>query len=128
MYHEARGEGVDAMQMVGEVTLNRVNNEHFPNSICGVVYQAKRKSNGKKVIGKCQFSWYCDGKSDKPKETESWEKSLEIAEGLVKGDIEPIGIEATHYHADNVKPSWSKHYTLVGYYGGHLFYRMGDRL
>lgn len=128
MYHEARGEGFDAMQMVGEVTLNRVENKNFPNNICKVVYQSDYDSKGNPIRRSCQFSWYCDGKSDKPKDRESWKLAVEIATGLVRGSIDLIGIDATHYHTKSVNPYWSNHYDRIGYYGGHVFYKMGDRL
>lgn len=128
MYHEARGEGADAMQLVGEVTLNRVESDHFPDTVCGVVYQARRDSNGNPVRHMCQFSWYCDGRSDRARDEELWNVSLEIATGLVEETIDLLGTNATHYHADWVSPNWSRSYEVVGYYGNHIFYYMGDRL
>lgn len=128
MYHEARGDGLDSMQLVGEVTLNRVDNDNFPDNICEVVYQAKLDANGNPIRGKCQFSWYCDGRSDRPRDIESWTTSLFIAYGLVNGTIDLLGIEATHYHAKGVRPHWARHYKRLGYYGNHVFYRMGRNL
>jgi spore germination cell wall hydrolase CwlJ-like protein len=128
MYHEARGEGFEAMQLVGEVTLNRVNSRHFPDGICDVVYQARVDQNGNPIRHKCQFSWYCDGRSDKPRDEEMWGVSVEIAEGLVNGTLSLIGIDATHYHTTAVNPWWSKRYTEIGRHGNHVFYYMGNRL
>lgn len=128
MYHEARGEGNDAMQLVGEVTLNRVKNPHFPNTVCGVVYQARRNEKGEIVKNKCQFSWYCDGRSDAPKNNKLWSLSKSIATALLTDSIELLGTEATHYHATRVKPHWAKHYENLGVYGKHVFYVMGDKL
>lgn len=128
MYHEARGEGFEAMQLVGEVTLNRVDNEHFPDKICDVVYQARLDRRGNPIRHKCQFSWYCDGRSDKPQDQEMWEAALEIATGLVDGTLTLIGIDATHYHTTSVNPSWSRRYTEIGRHGNHIFYEMENRL
>lgn len=128
MYHEARGEGHDAMQMVGEVTLNRVESKHFPNNVCGVVYQARFDNRGNPRRHQCQFSWFCDGRSDRPHNRDAWEDAMEIAEGLINGTIDPIGIDATHYHTTAVNPYWAKRYTMVGRYGDHVFYQMGNRL
>lgn len=128
MYHEARGEGSDAMQMVGEVTLNRADNKLFPSNVCEVVYQSKVDKSGNPIRGKCQFSWYCDGKSDMPRDRVMWYYSVRIATGLVEGTADIIGTNATHYHAKHVRPYWSKHYTKVGYYGGHVFYKVKNRL
>ena len=45
IYHESRGESIQGQFAVAFVTLNRTEDENFPRSICGVVYQ------------KGQFSW-----------------------------------------------------------------------
>jgi|TARA_B110000977_G_C11030785_1_gene475151 spore germination cell wall hydrolase CwlJ-like protein len=128
MYHEARGQGSEAMQLVGEVTLNRANNKNFPNTICQVVYQARFDKRGNPRRHKCQFSWFCDGLSDKPYNAKSWKLAEVIATGLVNKTISLIGIQATHYHATSVKPYWSKKYTRLGRHGDHVFYQMGKRL
>ena len=128
MYHEARGEGSEAMQLIAEVTLNRVKNEHFPNTICEVVYQARFDPRGNPRRHQCQFSWFCDGRSDRAYDVNSWQIAEEIAEGLVNETISLIGIDATHYHTTSVRPYWSDAYTSIGMYGNHVFYIMGDRL
>jgi spore germination cell wall hydrolase CwlJ-like protein len=127
MYHEARGEGHDGMLIVGEVTLNRVKSNKFPNSICGVVYQGRRDSKGNMVRHKCQFSWYCDGASDRVRDISMWATAQEIARGLVDGSYETFGTTATHYHATYVKPYWSKKFEVVGRIGKHIFYDMEGR-
>lgn len=128
MYHEARGEGPDAMQLIAEVTLNRVESKHFPNTVCDVVYQARFDVKGNPRRHQCQFSWFCDGRSDKAYDAESWKLSEEIAKGLLNKTIPLIGIDATHYHTKNVNPYWSKSYTKIGMYGEHIFYQMGNKL
>lgn len=131
MYYEARDQGHDGMLLVGEVTMNRVNSRHFPDSICGVVYQGRKDQSGNMIRHRCQFSWYCDGKPDNPTEEKSWEIAQDIANSLINGEIEYLGTEATHYlNPDKVSrmPRWTRVYSVVGYYGDHLFYAMGDRL
>jgi len=128
MYHEARGEGSEAMQLVGEVTLNRTSSKHFPNNICDVVYQARLDSKGNPKRHKCQFSWFCDGRSDKPYDAKSWKLAEAIASGLVNKSISLIGINATHYHTTRVKPYWAKKYNRLGRHGDHIFYQMGNKL
>ena len=54
IYFEARGEPVSGQAAVSQVILNRVRNPHYPNTICGVVYQNKHWRN------RCQFSFACD--------------------------------------------------------------------
>jgi spore germination cell wall hydrolase CwlJ-like protein len=112
MYHEARGEGFAAMQMVGEVTLNRVSSALYPKSICAVVYQ------------KSQFSWTV--KKDKtPHEKDQWELALNIASKLVNGDINYFHNGATHFvnpKFEHPMPKWTKKLKIVVKVGNHVFY------
>jgi N-acetylmuramoyl-L-alanine amidase len=113
MYHEARGEGTDGMQMVGEVTLNRVEHPAYPDDICGVVYQRK------------QFSWVRLRKDHTPHETDLWETALEIAEGLLNNEIEKFDNGATHFlNPRRVRkmPRWAREFEVVGQIGNHRFY------
>ena len=70
IYHEARSEGFVAQIAVGNVILQRVKDKRYPNTVCGVVHQAK-KWKGKLIRNKCQFSYYCDGKSENYKELDA---------------------------------------------------------
>ena len=72
MYHEARNQGTAGVLAVSAVVFNRVNDSRFPNTVCGVVEQGPTRASWKDpkvrfpIKHRCQFSWYCDGKSDKP--------------------------------------------------------------
>jgi N-acetylmuramoyl-L-alanine amidase len=113
MYHEARGDGADAMQMVGEVTLNRVDHPAYPDNICDVVYQRR------------QFSWVHTRRDHTPYDEVLWEQSLYIAEGLINGEIDHFDNGATHFlNLDLVSrvPRWAREFTVVGRIGGHTFY------
>ena len=142
IYHEARGETINGKFAVGNVTLNRVKNKNFPNTICGVVYQAVYRENWKGEMvprrHKCQFSWYCDGKSDeivlttasgkiiKP-HMDAWEESLNVALSLLKNDLFDNTFEATHYYNDKLAdPNWANAYQRVAYIENHVFHKMGD--
>ena len=65
IYYEARGESLKGKQAVGNVVLNRVDHHKYPDTVCGVVYEA-RLWNGKVIRDMCQFAWYCDGLKDDP--------------------------------------------------------------
>jgi spore germination cell wall hydrolase CwlJ-like protein len=106
---------------VGLVTLNRVESDRFPDTVCGVVKQAKYWNNNP-IRNKCHFSWYCDGKSDKPEDIVAWTKAKSIAEMLLLFHIEDFTNGATHYHAPYVSPSWSKEKKVAAIIGGHIFY------
>ena len=74
MYYEARNQGTAGWMAVTAVVLNRVNDDRFPNTICEVVEQGPTRKSWKDptvkipIKHRCQFSWYCDGLSDKPKD------------------------------------------------------------
>ena len=64
MYWEARGEGEKGMYAVGSVVMNRVRDERYPAHACAVVKQGGEAPP-------CQFSWWCDGRSDRPTDASS---------------------------------------------------------
>ena len=72
-YHEAKNQSMIGQIAVAEVVMNRVQDKRFPNSVCEVVKQGPTRpswEDPKKeypIKHRCQFSWYCAGKSDVPK-------------------------------------------------------------
>lgn len=100
--------GVDSdlgKRAVAHVTLNRAEVSRFPDSVCEVITDGYRYSG---QIGSCQFSWYCDGKSDKIRlvkggnvdklAVKRWTDSIVIAAVVYFGrDIDPTN-GATHYY------------------------------
>ena len=68
IYFEARGEPFVGQSAVAHVVLNRVQDARFPNDICSVVKQGPTYAwkPDFPVRNMCQFSYYCDGKSDQP--------------------------------------------------------------
>lgn len=124
LYHEARGEPIEGQVAVGNVILNRVDSSYHPDTVCDVVYKNAHRKNA------CQFSFACDGLSDRPKEGGAWEKKLAIAEALLSCDDECReskriggGLESsTHYHATYVSPSWASKLERKGKVGNHVFY------
>ena len=66
IYFETKAASLADAMAVSDVVMNRVYSRHFPNNICDVVYQAVKHENGTPKRNQCQFSWYCDGKSDEP--------------------------------------------------------------
>ena len=124
IYFEARGEEIAGQYAVGLVTLNRVRSKRFPNTICGVVYQA-RYWNNHPVRNRCHFSWYCDGKSDNPKELTAIDKAQWVAWLVLNGHVFDFTRGATHYHANYVNPKWNRHKEVkrIVQIDDHIFYR-----
>ena len=123
MYFEARDQGTLGMLAVGVVIKNRIKHPKYPNTVCAVVRQGKYR-NGNPVRYKCQFSFWCDGRHERPLEKEAWDRTSMIAKTLLSESIiDVVGLEhATHYHADWVKPSWSRSLELCSKIGQHVFY------
>ena len=128
VYHEARGEDLSGQVAVAHVTMNRVNSEKFPNTVCEVVYQARYSKwwsdRGKKVPirHKCQFSWYCDGKSDGITDWKTFDNIVSVSRDIILGKHEDNTNGAVYYHADYVKPNWSNYMKVSAVYDNHIFY------
>ena len=125
IYYEARNQPLRGQMAVAEVVLNRVEDKNFPDTICEVVMEGPTYSwkPDFPVRHKCQFSWYCDGKSDTPLEFEAWNMSVMVAENIL-ANVPPNLLEgAIYYHATNVDPFWAKEKTFIKQIGDHLFYK-----
>lgn len=123
IYHEARGESTKGQIAVGNVTLNRVKDSRYPNTICKVVTQARKDKNNKIILHKCQFSWYCDKYPDTMKDQRAKEKSFKLAKALISGKISDVTKNSTHYHSKAVKPFWKDKLSKTVTIGIHHFYR-----
>ena len=120
IYFETRASSLADAMSVSDVVINRVYSTKFPNNVCDVVYEGIEKGRHK-----CQFSWYCDGKSDVPKNKTAWEKSRKYARDIyVHGRYIGITEGATHYHANYVKPYWAPTLDRITRIGSHIFYRL----
>ncbi|MCB1773504.1 MAG: cell wall hydrolase [Gammaproteobacteria bacterium] len=117
IYFEARGESDTGQRAVAHVVMNRAAHPRFPSSVCGVVRQG-----GEKRRHRCQFSWWCDGRSDHPSDQDAWEESLRLAEAIYAGELPDITGGAMWYHADYVSPYWSKVLLKGDQIGQHIFY------
>ena len=118
IYHEARGESQKGQFAVAQTIMNRVRAKFFPDTICGVIYENAQRKN------KCQFSFACDGISDKPKDLKLWDVALDNARQVASGKVwlDEIGY-ASHYHATYVRPKWRKYMNRITRIGIHIFYR-----
>lgn len=122
IYHEARGEPLVGQVAVAHVTLNRKESPRYPDTICDVVHQGVYK-NGVPVLHKCQFSWWCDGKSDEAKDENLWFESINVANQVYFGVIPDITEGALHYHTTDIKPYWADSYKIVATIENHIFYK-----
>ncbi len=115
IYFEARGESIKGQAAVAEVVVNRTQSPYFPGTICGVVQQTSG--------GGCQFSFVCDGKSDKVGDRTAWYVAEKIASAYVEGTPRTLTEGATYFHTQAVKPSWARRFPMTVRIGAHFFYR-----
>jgi spore germination cell wall hydrolase CwlJ-like protein len=117
IYFEARSESEIGRLAVARVILNRVQSPFYPDTVCEVVYQNAERRNA------CQFSFACDGKSDRPRPGKAWQSARTLASQAMAGEGEVHAFAtATHFHADYVLPEWSGAMTRLVQIGRHIFY------
>ena len=131
IFFEAAIESTAGKLAVAHVTLNRVDSQWYPNTVCEVVYEGPHYtgSNGEQypVRDRCQFSWYCDGKGDDPREgSRLWEDAQELAKYVLlrSEELPDITDGALFYHASyiNVPNGWNKK-KVTTKIDTHIFYR-----
>ena len=125
VYHEARDQPFIGQVAVAQVVMNRVYDDRYPDHPCEVVFHGPTYSwkPDFPVRHRCQFSWYCDGKSDKVYDEDAYRQALTIAHGVYYDDLDDFVEGATHYHATYVLPEWAESKTPVVQIGQHMFYR-----
>lgn len=116
IYWEARGEERAGMYAVGWVILNRVTSHEFPATLCDVVRQGGERPP-------CQFSWWCDGRSDRPRDRHSWTTAQLIAATLLSKPPPDPTHGALFYHSVDIRAPWSNARAKTARIGRHVFYR-----
>lgn len=137
IYFESGNQPFVGKMAVAEVILNRVQHIGYPDTVCKVVHQGPVKESWKTKQNpdlpdsdriyyprkwKCQFTYYCDGKSDEITESDTWEESLNAAYLMFDGRVTVVE-GATHYHATYVKPHWASQLRKVVQIQDHVFYK-----
>jgi len=123
VYFEARSESLLSQLGVAVVVLNRANLNDYPSNLCDVVHQSKLWK-GNPIRNKCMFSYWCDGKSERITDHDAYETSLFISKLALNGVTIKYIQDATHYHAQYVKPFWatSPRFKRLVQLGSHIFY------
>jgi spore germination cell wall hydrolase CwlJ-like protein len=106
MYFESNRSSADGMLAVGTVVMNRVNDQRYPHSICGVVGQPNQFASG--VLSK--------------KMTDSGAVlASQVADQVMRGERHPGVQNAMHFHTAGLRfPYNNMHYVLMA--GGNEFY------
>lgn len=109
LYFEARGEAEAGQFLVGFVTMNRVRDKRWPDTICKVIYQRN------------QFEWTRDKHSDNPKDRKLYNRMIYIASIVMQADnVDQYGY---YFKATHRKSSFFKKLTKLMVVDNHEFYK-----
>jgi len=151
IYFEAGSEPEEGKAAVGIVTINRVRDGRFGNTICSVVNQrtvfvrstvVKETEmvhtgwfGGTKPVVKnrivinyapvCQFSWVCAFVRIPRVSNPAWEQSHQIAHDLLANEYTEYRAKynnALYFHSTGVQPQWSHTMSWIARVGRHIFY------
>lgn len=111
VYFETKGTSLKAGQAVAHVVLNRRADEDFPESVCAVVEDG------------CQFSYRCDGRSERMTDSEERERAFRAAETVLEGRIDDPTDGALYFRAGSASDDWFETLEQTTEIGGNSFYR-----
>lgn len=119
IYWETRGEDAASMEAVANVVMNRLGQAGFPDTICGVVREGHEQ-------GSCQFSWWCDGRTDAAEDDKSYAIAKEIARKALNRQLSDRTGGALYFHDGEATTSWSAEYIRTAKVGKFIFYKPHD--
>ena len=112
VYFEARGEPIAGQLAVAQVVINRAQSAQFPSSYCGVVFQ------------RSQFSFVKGGQFPNiRRNSDAWKRAKAIARIAHEGHWQSEAGDALYFHANYVRPSWSRTKSRRAAISTHIFYR-----
>lgn len=112
VYFEARGEPLYGQLAVAEVVINRSQDSRWPANYCGVVYQ------------RAQFSFVRGGRMPAINTSKAtWHRAKAVARIAHENLWQSEANEAVYFHANYVRPKWSRKKTPVTQIDTHVFYR-----
>lgn len=116
IYYEAGNQSVAGQMAVAEVILNRVDDERFPDTICGVINHDRGPSDID-----CEFSFMCDGKPESFGDKVLYNQATNVAVVAMDGVTNVVG-DSLFYHATYVNPWWARKMEFRIQIGDHKFY------
>ena len=112
IYFESRGEPLDGQLAVAQVIVNRAEDRRFPSSYCGVVFQ------------RSQFSFVKGGSMPRIRTgSGAWKRAQAIARIAHRGLWDSRASDALYFHANYVRPKWSRRKVALATIDTHVFYR-----
>ncbi|MDP7165910.1 MAG: cell wall hydrolase [Candidatus Marinimicrobia bacterium] len=149
VYFEARHESTLGKIAVAHVTMNRVNADNWPNTVCTVVHDGPIRESWKTKKdptladkdriyyprkNRCQFSWYCDSHRDMiwvtykngdviEQNMNAWRDSVTVALLVMNNvwAVDPTDGATFYYNPHIANPGWAGIYTETAVIGNHRF-------
>ena len=116
-YWEAGGESREGMAAVAAVVLNRRAHPDFPSTVCEVVHQGGTEPG-------CQFRFWCDGESDRPRDAGLWALAREVAAEALEGRADDPTGGALFFHSAALGAApWRRPRERTVQIGRHIYYR-----
>lgn len=114
IYNEARGEPLAGQYAVAQVTVNRVADDRWADTVCGVVYE------------KYQFSWTL--KRFSVRNEQALDEAIRIATNVLTTEdyYKPVTCADHYYNPHIVSPEWAKGMSVEVVIGNHVFLCSGD--
>lgn len=111
IYFEARNQPRSGKEMVGQVLLNRVKSDKFPDTVREVLFQDN------------QFSFIWDKRIDKVTDSDkSWNECIDVAKDVLLGKVRDKSKGSLYFHSSKSKKPY-KNSVLIARVGNHLFYK-----
>jgi spore germination cell wall hydrolase CwlJ-like protein len=110
VYLEAANQTLPGQLAVAQVILNRTRTGDFPRHVCAVVSQPG------------QFATAPAGAAT-PAAARPWDTAVAIAAIAQEDRLPQVAPGALFFHADYVRPSWSRRHERIAQIGDHIFYR-----
>lgn len=120
IYFEARGRSDAEMAAVGHVVMNRARDSQFPGDVCAVIREGGETPP-------CQFSWWCDGRSDVAVDRVEYAHAVRVARGVLNGTVPDPTHGANMFHNLSVIPGWAASAEPRGRIGNQRFYYLKER-
>ena len=105
IYFEARSEPLVCQIVVAQSIMNRVAQVRFPDTVEEVVHQRGWSKRKKGFV--CQYSYFCDGKSDLMVNDKAQLLSYQVASMVLLRQVPDLSEGADHYYAHDITtPDW----------------------
>jgi spore germination cell wall hydrolase CwlJ-like protein len=112
VYFESRGEPLAGQLAVAQVVINRADSHLFPESYCAVVYQ------------RAQFSFVRGGTMPRIRRgSAAWKRAKAVARIAHEGLWESEAADSLYFHANYVRPAWSRTKQARATIDTHIVYR-----